>query len=245
MFAYTVLILLGLDLLVWSQSTGTTTRYWDCCKASCSWTGKLSPQPATNAYVTSCAKDGTTAVDPNTQNVCGGGGIAGPAYMCASNQPFQYNSSLAFGFAAAAIAGQSETQWCCACYELTFTTTSLATAGKKMVVQITNTGGDLNSNHFDIQLPGGGVGIYNGCTDQYGAPADGWGSRYGGVSSASDCSTLPSQLQSGCNFRFNWYENADNPSVSISQVQCPNSIVAITSCRRADESSYPDVYLNL
>ena len=32
-----------------------------------------------------------------------------------------------------------------------------------MIVQATNTGGDLNHNHFDILLPGGGVGIFNGC----------------------------------------------------------------------------------
>jgi hypothetical protein len=245
MIAYSVLILLGLSLTVDSQTTGVTTRYWDCCKASCGWTGKLSSAVSGESYVTTCAKDGVTAVDPNTQNVCGGGGNPGPAYMCASNQPYQVNSSLAFGFAAAAIAGQTEPQWCCACYELTFTSTALATAGKKMVVQITNTGGDLSSNHFDIQIPGGGVGIYNGCQNQYGAPAEGWGAQYGGVSSASDCSSLPSQLQSGCNFRFGWFQDADNPNVNLKQVQCPNSIVAKTNCRRGDESSFPNGYLNL
>lgn len=67
--------------------------------------------------------------------------------------------------------------------------------------KVTNTGGDLGQGHFDIQLPGGGVGIFNGCTAQWGAPSDGWGSRYGGVSSVSDCSSLPSQLQDGCKFR--------------------------------------------
>jgi hypothetical protein len=31
--------------------------------------------------------------------------------------------------------------------------------GKELIVQVTNTGGDLGENHFDIQMPGGGVGI--------------------------------------------------------------------------------------
>jgi hypothetical protein len=41
---------------------------------------------------------------------------------------------------------------------LTFT--SGPVAGKKMIVQTTNTGGDLGQNHFDIAMPGGG-GAYN------------------------------------------------------------------------------------
>ncbi len=44
-------------------------------------------------------------------------------------------------------------QRCCACYELTFT--SGPVKGKKMIVQATNTGGDLGDDHFDIQIPGG------------------------------------------------------------------------------------------
>ena len=48
------------------------------------------------------------------------------------------------------IEGGSEASWCCACYELTFT--SGAVAGKKMIVQATNTGGDLAGNQFDISV---------------------------------------------------------------------------------------------
>jgi hypothetical protein len=121
------------------------------------------------------------------------------AYMCNDQQPWAINDSLAYGFAAATIAGLTEQDWCCTCYALKFTSTSIA--GKTLVVQVTNTGGDLGSNQFDLQLPGGGVGIFNGCQSQWNAPADGWGSRYGGVSSLSDCSSLPSALQPGCKFR--------------------------------------------
>ena len=35
--------------------------------------------------------------------------------------------------------------------------------GQRMVVQVTNKGGDLSKAHFDIQIPGGGFGIFNGC----------------------------------------------------------------------------------
>jgi len=70
--------------------------------------------------------------------------------MCTGQSPWAVNDDLAYGFAAAAIQGGSESSWCCGCYELTFTST--AVAGKKMIVQVTNTGGDLGSNHFDIQV---------------------------------------------------------------------------------------------
>lgn len=40
---------------------------------------------------------------------------------------------------------------------LTFTSTSIQ--GKKMIIQATNTGADLNEGQFDLAIPGGGVGI--------------------------------------------------------------------------------------
>jgi hypothetical protein len=104
-----------------------------------------------------------------------------------------------------------------------------------MVVQAVNTGGDLGNNHFDIavsyhlkgvlsnsedrsgrsadisdQMPGGGVGLFNGCTTQWGAPPNGWGAQYGGISS-NTCHEFPQALQAGCNWRFSWFQNADNP----------------------------------
>lgn len=122
------------------------------------------------------------------------------SYMCNDQQPWAVNDNLSYGFAAATIAGLTEQDWCCTCYALTFT--SGPVQGKKMVVQITNTGGDLGSNQFDLQVPGGGVGIFNGCQSQWNAPSNGWGERYGGVSSLADCSSLPSALQAGCKFRY-------------------------------------------
>lgn len=104
-----------------------------------------------------------------------------------------------------------------------------------MIVQATNTGGDLGSNQFDLAMPGGGVGIYNGCTDEWGAPSSGWGAQYGGISS-NTCSTFPTALQSGCGFRWDWFEGADNPTVDFEQVTCPSELTAKTGCTRTGET---------
>ncbi|UPX13266.1 uncharacterized protein EKO05_0003783 [Ascochyta rabiei] len=99
--------------------------------------------------------------------------------MCTNQSPWAINDSFAYGFAAVKLAGVSESSWCCACYELTFTSGTVK--GKKMIAQATNTGSDLGDNHFDLQMPGGGVGAFNGCTAEFGAPSTGWGQQYGGI----------------------------------------------------------------
>lgn len=70
--------------------------------------------------------------------------------MCSNQSPWAVTDDLAYGFAATTISGGTESSWCCACYELTFT--SGAVKGKKMVVQATNTGSDLADNQFDISV---------------------------------------------------------------------------------------------
>ena len=67
---------------------------------------------------------------------------------------------------------------------------------------------DLGQNHFDLAIPGGGVGLFNACTQQYGAPPNGWGAKYGGVSSAADCEKFPAALKAGCDWRFGWVRNS-------------------------------------
>ncbi|CAD5232686.1 unnamed protein product [Bursaphelenchus xylophilus] len=221
------IVALALVGLVVADDTGVTTRYWDCCKNSCSWPGKASLKEGPSK---SCDVNNNPLNDGgNTQSGCNGGS----AYSCSTEQPWAVNDTLSYGFAAVNIAGESESDWCCACYELTFTST--AVAGKKFIIQATNTGGDLGSNQFDLEIPGGGVGLYNGCTAQWGAPSSGWGSQYGGVSSASDCSQLPSALQPGCEWRFGWFENADNPSVTFKRVTCPTAITDKSGCIRSDD----------
>jgi len=151
--------------------------------------------------------------------------------MCNDQQPWAINDKLSYGFAAANISGSDEEQWCCACFKITFTSTSIA--GKEMIVQVTNTGGDLGENHFDIQMPGGGLGLFDGCSPQFNTDAKTrWGERYGGLTSEAGCANLPKVLQPGCHWRFGWFENADNPAMEFEEVECPAELLKITGCAR-------------
>ncbi len=98
-------------------------------------------------------------------------------------------------------------------------------------MQVTNTGGDLGKNHFDIQMPGGGVGIFDGCSGQFPGSYS-WGDRYGGVRVRSDCERLPATIRSGCYWRFDWFQNADNPTMRLKEVACPAALTANTQCVR-------------
>ncbi|CAF3545538.1 unnamed protein product [Rotaria sp. Silwood1] len=209
-----------------SGTSGITTRYWDCCKPSCSWSGKVS---GSNSYVKSCRKDGYSVFDhSNAVSGCEGG----EAFTCNNQKPWAINDQLAYGFAAASIPGLSEQDRCCACYKLEFTSDPVK--GKTMIVQVTNSGSDVKANQFDLQIPGGGVGIHNGCDDQWNAPANGWGQLYGGVSSRDACFGLPAAIQAGCFFRFDWFKGANNPTMIYSKVQCPAELVNISGCSRRD-----------
>ncbi|XP_018561265.1 endoglucanase-like [Anoplophora glabripennis] len=206
------------------RGTSRTTRYWDCCKPSCSWTENL--RDKSGAPVKSCTKDGKTQADRNMQSACGTGT---GSYMCSDQQPRMVNSTFALGYVAASFTGGIDTKMCCACLRLVF---QGGLSGKQMVVQITNTGGDLGSNHFDISMPGGGVGIFTkGCSSQWGCPSTGWGDQYGGVRSEHDCAKLPTDLREGCKFRFHFMQGVSNPDVTFEQVECPSEIVSITGCK--------------
>ncbi|KAK3201662.1 hypothetical protein GRF29_164g223754 [Pseudopithomyces chartarum] len=210
------------------SGSGRTTRYWDCCKGSCGWSGKA----AVNQPIRSCDRSDNPLADMAAKSGCDNGG--GQAFMCTNQSPWAVDDSLAYGFAAAKLAGGSESSWCCSCYELTFT--SGPVAGKRMIVQATNTGGDLGQNHFDIAMPGGGVGLFNACTNQWGAPPNGWGAQYGGISSRSECDGFPEKLKAGCYWRFDWFKGADNPDVSFKKVTCPRAITDRSGCIRNGEN---------
>ncbi len=126
-----------------ASGSGKTTRYWDCCKGSCSWPGKA----PVSAPVKTCGKDNSPLSDAGAKSGCEAGGTA---YMCADQSPWAVTNDLAYGFAAVNVMGQKEKDWCCSCYRLTFT--SGQAKGKRMIVQATNTGSDLGENHFDIAV---------------------------------------------------------------------------------------------
>ncbi|KAI2631277.1 glycoside hydrolase family 45 protein [Xylaria nigripes] len=212
-----------------ASGTGVTTRYWDCCKPSCAWSLKA----PVSSPVTTCDKSDNPLTDVDTKSGCDGG----TAYTCTNNSPWAIDDNLAYGFAATSIAGGTESSWCCACYQLDFT--SGPVAGKSMIVQSTNTGGDLGSNQFDILMPGGGEGLFDGCTPEFGQALP--GAQYGGVSSREECDSaaMPESLRAGCYWRFDWFMNADNPNVNYNQVACPAEILAISNCKRNDDASFP------
>lgn len=64
------------------------------------------------------------------------------AFTCNNNQPWAVNNDLSYGFAAARLANKNEADLCCKCFKWTFT--SGPVTGKSMIIQVTNTGDDLN-----------------------------------------------------------------------------------------------------
>lgn len=202
---------------------GVTTRYWDCCKPSCAWGGKaIVTRPVETCDRNGAPQKGIDSI--NGVSGCNGGNV----FACDSHSPFVVSKNMSYGFAAAALSGQSEKDWCCACYELTFV--SGPVIGKKMIIQITNTGYDLGSNHFDLAIPGGGQGIFTGCNVQYNGYQG--GQLYGGIKTRAECNRLPQRQRKGCHWRFDWFRNADNPKVKAKNVVCPKELLNISKCQR-------------
>lgn len=196
------------------QGLAQTTRYWDCCKPSCAWPDKGN----VHGRLRYTDRQGRAIEDPLARSGCDGGGVgfADPLQV-----GFAVNKNLAYGFAAAHVQDRHESELCGKCFKLTFTDTTLR--GKKMVVQVTNTGYDLGQNHFDLAMPGGGQGLFNGCSAQFTQYKG--GNQYGGITRRQECQALPLALRPGCYFRFDWFMNADNPHVNYTQVSCPRELV--------------------
>lgn len=239
----------------WTSGTWTT-GYWDCCKPSCSWPNKGNVNKPTLSCV---AKTGERLLDSNVNSVCKGGTAA----ACADNAPFLVQEGLSMGFAAAAVGGGhglSGDENCGQCYELHFTETIHPgdnwggshpdLVGKRMIVQVTNIGYDVNGEHsFDIQIPGAGQGAFtNGCTAQF----DGYESgdfdcdnNYGGCHNKTGCSRLPAELQPACEWRYDWYRwlvtggQTNNPYVDFRRVQCPSELTDISGSVPNDDAEYP------
>ena len=129
MFLYFSLRLHTIHANIGLSGSGTTSQNWDCCKPSCAWPSKAN----VSASVQSCDINNQPLLDVTTTSSCQNGS----SYMCADQAPWLANPQLAYGFAAVNIAGGNEASWCCACYNLLFT--SGLAIGKRMIVQATNT----------------------------------------------------------------------------------------------------------
>jgi hypothetical protein len=172
------------------------------------------------------------------------------------------------GFAAAAVRGGahhlSGDLNCGQCYELLFVDgqhpgkngswggASKGLVNKRMIVQVTNIGEDVEGNQsFDIQIPGAGLGLRTtGCTAQFpGTKMDDFdcGNRFGGCTSITDCDKLPKDLQSGCRWRHSWLEwlkkdgRTNNPFVQFRRVRCPLQLTTATGSVPYDEDGWVTV----
>lgn len=207
--------------------TGWASRYWDCCKPHCAW-------PAHGATVPACGQNGTSHVDANAKNACESGGSA---YTCYSQAPRAVSNNISYGYVAV------PSPQCGQCYHLQFTGEgqhnsndpgSKAIQGKHMIVKVTNTGGDVSHGQFDLMIPGGGVGIFQGaCSAQWGQID--MGAQYGGflTSCSGDhnarkqcvrnkCNQLPAgEVRDACNWFVDWFQVADNPKFRYEPTNCP------------------------
>ncbi|MDR2732063.1 MAG: hypothetical protein LBB36_02475 [Fibromonadaceae bacterium] len=221
--------------------SGYATRYWDSCKAHCSWNYAA---PTSNRCK-ACTSNGTTqiAANDNNKSSCDGGN----SFACFDQTPKTISTNLAYAFAATPGGGND----CGKCYQLQFTNTVIS--GKTLIVIASNIGHDVKNNQFDIMIPGGGVGRYNALTNQIknnGGPQNPiMGEEYGGFLSkcqqdkgwnASEsvlsqcvkdmCATnFPgaalSLLKAGCDWFIDWYRVADNPNLLYKQVDCPQDLI--------------------
>jgi len=207
-------------------SSAWGSRYWDCCKPACGWTGN------TSNPIHSCSQSNSQLSDFGAKNACESGGSA---YMCWGGIPRAMSDSVSYGFAAASGSNYS----CGRCFQIQFDggTHSGATAGaaaikdKQMIIQVINNGGVAN-DQFDLLIPGGGVGALNACATQWGMSD--LGAQYGGFLSGCNgdatcvknkCTTVfanKPDLQAGCDWFLNWFHAADNPTFKYAQVNCPS-----------------------
>lgn len=217
---------------------GWASRYWDCCKPSCGWSGNSSNP------VNSCdISDNDIGVNDMRRNGCEPGG---DAYTCHTMAPWAYSTEVAFGFAA--INGVN----CGTCFHIQFTGTAqnggngpgaAALANKHMIVMATNIGG-IQQGQFDLLIPGGGVGDFDGCTTQWGVDSSELGARFGGFLAACPGDDLNSrkscvaarcesvfgsrgltELYNGCMWFVEWFQAADNPDFRYTQVDCPQELI--------------------
>ncbi|MBN2737245.1 MAG: hypothetical protein JXR70_09715 [Spirochaetales bacterium] len=238
--------------MIVTGSRGYATRFWDCCKPHCSWSANV---PAGMEPLKTCNIDGQTwNTDVDAKSSCEGG----PSYVCYDLIPFEVDEYLSYGFAAT-----SSGDICGKCFEVQFTGEghysntpgAVALKGKRMILMAVNIGYDVSGGQFDILIPGGGVGAFNGCSTQWNVSNSQMGATYGGLLTACmeqygyyDHAALKSclreknesifkargltQLAEGLDWFINWYEAADNPNLIYRETTCPQQLIDISGLKR-------------
>jgi len=199
---------------------GYATRYWDCCQTHCSQFDNRR-----------CGQDGVQSTG-DTNSACNGGG----SFACYNQAPHAVSDCLSYGYIAKANPN------CGGCYRIQFTgegeynandAGSKLIKGKQMIVKVSNTGGDVAGNQFDMMIPGGGVGQFNACSRQWGTSD--LGAQYGGFLTEctgtlaakkecvrTECMKIPSgPARDGCIWFVDWFQAADNPKFTSQATDCP------------------------
>lgn len=220
------------------SGSGWATRYWDCCKPHCAWPDKGGLKART------CDASGKEVHDDSDNSSMCKGGQAG---TCKDQIPYVYNDTIAFAFAAVPGSAGGE---CGKCFDLQFTGEGKYATdrhkklkGKHLIVIASNIGYDVEQGQFDVMIPGGGFGIFDGCSSKMG-----WGDqgeRYGGLLSACENETkyyapnyqkclitkcekafsMDEQAKEGCLFLANWMNAAGNPLHNYKEVECPKQLL--------------------
>lgn len=231
-------------------SKGWTSRYWDGCKPSCSWSDKQQSIPGSICKTCDRSNNPIPAIDENRSS-CDGGN----SYTCWDMTPFvdPGNPNLAYGFAAA------PTDRCGKCYQIQFDGgfqhgtaygTHTAIRGKTIIVMASNMGSDVGNGQFDVLIPGGGLGQFDSFSSQIGKSTSDLGQRYGGL--LADCENQlgggqgsltqyqtclrnkcnqvfnnanQKLLKDGCNFYADWFMAANNPTMLYKEVTCPQQLI--------------------
>ncbi|WP_157360350.1 cellulose binding domain-containing protein [Aliagarivorans marinus] len=229
------------------SAEGYATRYWDGCKPHCSWADNTSITPVKTCNINN-QDNGDNA---DIASACNGG----DAFTCWDMAPKRISDTLSYGYAAVPASGDI----CGKCYQLTFTgkgkyndlepgSQALKAANKTMIVMATNIGYDVHGGQFDLLIPGGGVGAFNACSNQWGVSDHELGAQYGGFLTScqsqlgySDTEALKScvrnscdsvfsdpsmdSLKQGCYWYLDWFEMADNPMLEYEEVACPTALL--------------------
>ena len=226
------------------SGSGWASRYWDCCKPSCSW----SENAGWGNEARECDSNQNVLSNKSTQSICNGGSST----TCLSQIPFTIDGCDNVGFAYASVPAGTF-QYCGKCFALEFNgygkyetkKNHQALKGKKLLVMATNIGYDVSGGQFDIMIPGGGVGYFSqSCGNILGYNL---GQQYGGL--LSDCenevgwgvsddemytkrkeclvgkcngvfSSKP-KAKAGCLFLANFLEAAGNPTLNYYEIECP------------------------